>query len=196
VTANSGRDAVDNARMVDRYETGMCLKYVRAEAWEIGSLYGDAIDAWYGAVDRHPGDRTPPLGAPMFYEGGNHGHIVLCVKSDADEMRSTDMPNSGVVSENDVDWPVRNWGVTYLGWTGDLNSVDLPLDGIEDDMDLQDKMDEWSPADGTSKEKVTVGYTLRQARGYAEDAYQRIGKLDEKVAALQADINKILNKLG
>jgi hypothetical protein len=115
----------------------MCLKWVRAEAWQIGSLYGSAIDAWYGAVDRHPGDRSPPLGAPLFYEGGQHGHIVIGVKANAEPMRGTDMPSSGVVSESDLDWPVRNWGVKYLGWTGDLNGVDLPLES-EDEMTPED----------------------------------------------------------
>jgi hypothetical protein len=45
------------------------------------------------------------------------------------------------VSDTDLDWPVRNWGYVYLGWTGDINGVDLPLgsgggsgDGSEDDM--------------------------------------------------------------
>jgi hypothetical protein len=42
-------------------------------------------------------------------------------------MRGTDMPSTGDVSESDIDWPVRNWGQTYLGWTEDLNGVDLPL---------------------------------------------------------------------
>src|SRR4029078_659112 len=60
MVASSGEQAVANARQVDTYPVGMCLKFVR-EQWRIGSLYGSAIDAWYGAVDRHPGDRTPPL---------------------------------------------------------------------------------------------------------------------------------------
>jgi hypothetical protein len=132
MTAPDGEAAVDNARAVDTYPPGYCQKYVR-EAWRVGSLYGSAIDAWYGAVDRHPGDRTPPLGAPMYYSGGQYGHAILGVAANTEKIRSTDMPSSGKVSEDVIAWVERNWGYKYLGWTGDLNGVDLPL-GTEDEM--------------------------------------------------------------
>jgi hypothetical protein len=132
MVAPSPEAAVANARAVDTYPSGMCLKFVR-EQWRIGSLYGSAIDAWHGAVDRHPGDRTPPLAAALFYEGGQFGHIVLGVKANAENMRGTDMPSSGRVSEDVIAWPEIHWGQKYLGWTGDLNAVDLPLES-EDEM--------------------------------------------------------------
>jgi hypothetical protein len=149
VTSSSGQAALDHARQVNSYPVGMCLKYVRAEAWQIGSLYGSAIDAWYGAADRHPGDRTPPLGAPLFYKGGQHGHVVICSLADREKIRGTDMPASGVVSEDALDWPVTHWGVEYLGWTGDLNGVDLPL-GSEDDMSPED----WDKLRGIVRDEV------------------------------------------
>lgn len=126
MTADSGRQALDNARQVRTYPPGYCLKYVRAEAWQIGGLYASAIDAWHGAIKRHPGDRNPPIGAPVFYSGGKYGHIV-CNAEGPDDIRSTDCQSSGQVSETDTNWPVRNWGQTYLGWTEDLNGIDLPL---------------------------------------------------------------------
>lgn len=43
------------------------------------------------------------------------------------------MPSSGQVSEADLDWPVQAWGCTYLGWTEDLNGVDLPLEEQEEE---------------------------------------------------------------
>lgn len=137
MTAPSGQAALDNARQVQTYAVGYCLKYVRAEAWRVGSLYASAIDAWYGAIKRHPGDRHPPLGAPMFYAGGKYGHIVVCTKDHADGIRSTDCQTAGDVSEVATNWPVDHWGQQYLGWTEDLNGVDLPLD----------EEDEMTPAD-------------------------------------------------
>jgi hypothetical protein len=195
VTASSGREAVDNANSYNAYDVGMCQKWVRGPCWEVGSYYGSAIDAWDGAKYKHPGDRTPPLGAPCYYRGGNYGHVVIFRQ---DDMRSTDCTSSGRVSPESLSWIENHWGYTYLGWTEDINGVHVikPAAPEEDEMELQDKMDEWSPADGTSKEQVTVGYTLRQARGYAEDAYQRIGKLSEKVDNMQKDIDSILKKLG
>lgn len=136
MTAPSGQAALDNARQIGSYPPGYCLKYVRSEAWRIGSLYGSAIDAWYGAVDRHPGDRRPPLGAPMFYSGGTYGHIVINTK--ANGIRSTDCHTAGDVSEVETDWPVEHWGQTYLGWTGDLNGVDLPLASEDEEMTSED----------------------------------------------------------
>jgi hypothetical protein len=135
MTAANGKQAVSNARKFTRYDVGMCQKFVRGEAWQIGSLYGSAIDAWHGAMHKHPGDRKPPLGAPMFYSGGQYGHIVI--NTGPGDIRSTDCPSSGQVSEADTDWPVRSWGDTYLGWTEDLNGVRLPL-GEEDEMTEDD----------------------------------------------------------
>lgn len=149
MTAPSGQAALDNARQVTTYAVGYCLKYVRAEAWRIGGLYGSAIDAWYGAIDRHPGDRSPPIGAPMFYSGGQYGHIVVCVRESDGRMRSTDMPSSGVVSEGELAWPVEHWGQDYLGWAGDLNGVDLPL-GSEDEM----TPDDWEKLRGIVRDEV------------------------------------------
>lgn len=127
MTAESGKQALANGRQVTTYPAGYCLKYVR-ESWRIGGVYASAIDAWWGAVKRHPGDRSAPIGAPLFYSGGEYGHIVINGDKPNDEdMRGTDMPSTGKVSESDIDWPVRNWGQTYLGWSEDLNGVDLPL---------------------------------------------------------------------
>src|SRR5262249_3802557 len=107
------------------------------EAWKLGSLYGSAIEAWNGARHKHPGDRNPPLGAPCFYKGGQYGHIVIYADLTDKDMRSTDCPTSGKVSEEDLGWPERAWGDDYLGWTEDLNGVDLPLTE-EDEMNEQD----------------------------------------------------------
>ena len=64
-------------------------------------------------------------------------------------MRGTDMPSSGRVSESDIGWPERNWGQRYLGWTGDLNGVDLPL-GNEDEM----TPDDWDKLRGIVRDEV------------------------------------------
>jgi hypothetical protein len=189
MTANNGADAVSNARDVANYDVGMCLKYVRAEAWEIGSLYGDAIDAWYGAVDRHPGDRTPPLGAPMFYEGGNHGHIVVCVKADTESMRSTDMPSSGKISENDLDWPVNNWGVKYLGWTGDLNSVDLPLG---DEMNS----DDWAKLRDIVRDEVKANNDAAAERVWNEELEATKADGTKKKMSTRQTLREVWNKIA
>jgi len=135
MTAKSGGEAMSNARSYDRYEVGMCQKFTR-QSWEVGSLYGSAIEAWNGAAEKHPGDRNPPTGAPCYYSGGQYGHAVVFMEHDGGDIRSTDCKSSGYVSDTDLSWPERQWGYRYLGWTGDINGVDLPLYGDEDDMPL------------------------------------------------------------
>lgn len=136
MVAQSGKAAVQNGREVKSGYSGMCQMYVRDQCWEVPSLYGSAIEAWNGARHKHPGDRTPPKGAPCYYRGGQYGHAVIW--AGGDDIRSTDCTSSNDISEVDLGWPERAWGFEYLGWTGDLNGVDLPLGEEGEDMPLSD----------------------------------------------------------
>jgi hypothetical protein len=118
--------AIEAARGDSRNDVGMCLHVV--QNW-FGSPHGypDAISQWEASTRKHPGDRTPPVGVPVFYgpgSGGRHGHIALFVGGA--RIRSTDCPSAGIVGETDLDWPTRKWGHPYLGWTGDLGGVAIP----------------------------------------------------------------------
>lgn len=126
MVAQTADRAVANANATATCEPGMCLKYVRT--WlEIPSVAADAIGAWNAAKHKHPGDKHPPKGAPVFWKSGpggsGHGHIALTRSSD---MRTTDKPSSGKVGNDDGTWPRIHWGQTYLGWTEDLNGVTIP----------------------------------------------------------------------
>lgn len=125
MTAESGSEAVANGREVTRYDQGYCQKYVRGPCWEVGSLYGSAIDAWNGARFQHPYDRNPPVGAPCYYEGGQYGHAVISVGGG--RIRSTDCQSATYVNDAPLSWPETAWGYRYLGWTEDINGVTLPL---------------------------------------------------------------------
>src|SRR5215510_2665020 len=123
MVASSGDEAVANAKRYTTCTPGMCLKYVRT--WlEIGSREMDAISAWNTAKHKHPGDTSPPRGAPVFWKGGSHGHIALAVNNDM--ARSTDTASTGLVNTKDLSWWSANWGQTYLGWTEDLNGTTIP----------------------------------------------------------------------
>src|SRR5262245_16736555 len=126
MVVQTANDAVDNANSYSTCEIGMCLKYVRT--WlEIPSLASDAIGAWNAAKNKHPNDRKPPRGAPLFWKSGSggsgHGHIALCK---GDTMRTTDKPSNGRVDNDDGTWPRVKWGQTYLGWSEDLNGIMIP----------------------------------------------------------------------
>lgn len=115
-------DALANALATKTCRPGMCLQVTRG--WlNIPARAYDADDAWDDATRKHPGDRTPPKGAPVFYAGGNHGHIALHLGGG--QIRSTDAPSAGLVSTQALTWPETHWGLRYLGWTEDLNGVDI-----------------------------------------------------------------------
>jgi hypothetical protein len=198
MTASSGHQAHLNGDQVHTYPPGNCQKFVRLECWQVGSLYGSAIEAWNGAREKHPGDRDAPEGAPLYYRGGQYGHAVLNQKANSRRARGTDNPTSGQVNDHDLSWPETAWGYEYLGWTGDINGVDLPLGssgdsgGGEDDMNLQDEISEWSPDEGSTGD-TTVGKTLNQARGYAEDSYDRVKQLQGRMDRIESKLDKILN---
>ena len=126
MVAQTPAQAIANADSYTTCEPAYCLKYVRT--WlEIGSGAADAIGAWNAAKHKHPGDTSPPPGAPLFWKSGaggsGHGHITLFKNV---KMRTTDKSQSGHVSDDDGHWPHTQWGQTYLGWTEDLNGVHIP----------------------------------------------------------------------
>jgi hypothetical protein len=192
MVASGAAEAVSNGHAVGSYDTGMCQKFVRAQCWGVPSLYGSAIEAWNGARYKHPGDRNPPAGAPIYYKGGNYGHaVIFCGPDHGNDIRSTDCTSSYDVSDVPISWVESNWGYVYLGWTEDINGVRViqpASGGGDDDMELSDEIGKWSPDDG-SQGQTTVGKTLNQARGYAEDAYERM-------RTVQGDIDKIKRALG
>jgi hypothetical protein len=189
MTADSGKQALANGRNIKSGWSGMCQKYVRDPCWRVGSLYGSAIDAWNGSTKKHSGDRTPPVGAPCYYRGGNYGHAVIST-GNGKVMRSTDCTYTGDISEVEIGWVESHWGYTYLGWTGDLNGVDLPLGNEgDDDMPLSDSdldkiaqrvwnfqvavYDDDAKEGETQKAKVTLSQTHNragEARKFAQQA--------------------------
>jgi hypothetical protein len=185
VTAPDPAAAVANARSYSSYESGMCLKWVRGPCWEVGSLYGSAIEAWQGARFKHPGDRTPPLGAPCFYSGGKYGHIVIWTGG---EIRSTDCTSTGRVSDTDLDWPVRTWGQTYLGWAEDLNGILLPLEGDTMGLTETDLSNIAKRVNG-----VLGDYT---AKGDPRDGIEDPEQGDLRLRQLEKKVDKILDKLS
>jgi hypothetical protein len=126
--------ALAKARAADRCDVGFCLRYVRTW-WGVGPKYASAWKAWLGS-DQHEGDRTPPLGAPVFYRGGNFGHIALFAGDG--KIISTDCSANGRVGRTDLDWPQRRWGHSYVGWGGSLNGVTLRFDAAAPTMAVDD----------------------------------------------------------
>lgn len=130
MVAQTGDEAVANAKRFTTCTPGMCLAYTRT--WlEIDSGALSAIDAWEAAKHKHRGDHNPPRAAPVFWSGGDFGHIALAVTKDL--IRSTDTTSVGRVATVSDTWHESNWGKHYLGWTEDLNGVHIPYLGDQGD---------------------------------------------------------------
>lgn len=132
------REAMERAALADVYRpAGMCARWTR-EQYGIGPSGDadgdgdvDAIDAWKRAVGKHPGDRNPPPGVPVFWSGGSKGHGHVAMSWPNGRVRGTDSPTSGRIGTVDFDWIERAWGLRYLGWAEGLSGVLIPTDAAK-----------------------------------------------------------------
>ena len=121
----SQQAAVQNALGTDHNKIGMCLMEV--QSWyRIPPAQPDASAAWRAARLKHPRDRRPPRGAPVFWTGGraNHGHIAMALGDGT--IRSTDAGGAGRMATVPLAWVEQHWSLRYEGWTGDLEGVAIP----------------------------------------------------------------------
>jgi hypothetical protein len=104
---------------------GMCLKTCRL-AWQIPAKYPSAIIAWNNTPKKHK--FTDPMKAPVgvthFWKGGKFGHVAI-QSSKSGYVWSTDLPIKDTVGRIYYTEVEKAWGSKYLGWTTQLNGVDL-----------------------------------------------------------------------
>lgn len=94
-----------------------------------GDGAADAEDGWKSEPDahKHPGDRHPPAGVPVSYGGGSHDNGHRAVSLGNGMIRSTDAPRVGFIGTVPLDWPEKNWGLRYLGWSNTCDGVLIPM---------------------------------------------------------------------
>lgn len=198
---NDHEQTARNAEQTPTNDPGMCLQWSRQRA-AIGSRYGDAATAWKNTNDRHPGDRNPPRGSMVFWTGGASGYGHVAPSVGGGNCRSTDSGGKGKVATVDIGWPERNWGLTYAGWAWDVNEVTIPhptgggtMDTVN--INLKQKINRWSPwSDDVEGDQFQLSKCWSLTEGYAEKAYTIGQTLNDKINAMQADINKIKAALG
>ena len=125
----TGRDAalwMATAHMAGkRGVKGMCLKTCRL-AWQIPAKYPSAIMAWNNTPKKHKftNPMKAPQGATHFWKGGKFGHVAI--QSDKPGyVWTTDLPVKDTVGRIHYTEVEKAWGSIYLGWTTQLNGVDL-----------------------------------------------------------------------
>jgi murein DD-endopeptidase MepM/ murein hydrolase activator NlpD len=144
------------------------------------------------AFGNHQVEITPGDGTRDFY-------AHMCKRTVADGTKVTTGQKIGEVgAEGNVTGPHLHFErhATASGpWSCSVvrdpaPSIKFGGGGEEEDMEQSDTISKWSPDDGATGE-TTVGKTLNQARGYSEDAYQRIKSLQKQVDDLTTKIDKI-----
>ena len=119
-----------SAREAAQFYKNRATNYLGKCLWEVqhafdvpAHMYPDAIGQWRAARQKHPGDRTPPVGAPVYFAGGAHGHVAIYVGGGL--VRSSDAGGARRMATVSIDWFRHNWGYTYLGWSGDIAGKDI-----------------------------------------------------------------------
>jgi hypothetical protein len=200
--------AVQNALASTTNTPGSCQRWTREQygAPSAGDQDhdgdADAVDGWLSEPSkyRHT-DRHPPRGAPVAFHGGSSGYGHRAISLGTGQIRSTDMSSSsysrGHVGTTTIDQIELHMGVHYTGWSESidgylipgLSTNDRPDTEQEDDVSAKDVWAEefakWAPdATPNQGDKIDAAMQLNQARGYAEDAYDRIKKVEADVAKL------------
>lgn len=135
-----------NQAMIASLETktnkvGMCQAVTRGwyNAPSVGDVDGDgrsdAEDGWKSEPTdaRHVGDRNPPPGVPLYFEGGRNDDGHRAMSHGNGLVRSTDWDTAtnrykpGVTgtakSIADIE---RGMGVRYVGWTSTISGHPIP----------------------------------------------------------------------
>ena len=113
------------------WRSGHCLEAVVAAYRQIGvpSLGRPAPTAyvgWQNSDLKHPSDRNPPAGVPVYWgpkKSSAAGDVVISLGGGA--VVATDWPRSGVIGVTSIDARERQIGRPYLGWTGDVLGVPI-----------------------------------------------------------------------
>jgi len=108
------------------FAVGMCLQRVRI-CFGIGAKASDAIGAWNGAQHKHrtTDAKAIPAGYPVFWSGGSASHGHIAISAGKGKCWSTDIRRRGYFDLVDIDTIHRQWGLTLLGYTGDLNGKEI-----------------------------------------------------------------------
>jgi hypothetical protein len=112
--------------------TDHCLVFVRTMfGLSPNGHEATAISAWNDCptVNRHPAPCDPPANVPVFWSGGSqgYGHVAVSLGkiNGVNKIVSTDIGGAGTVSICDLTDIHARWGLTFLGWTGHLEGVDI-----------------------------------------------------------------------
>ena len=121
----TGQEAARSFKAKQTNRVGLCLHECQ-EIYPTNHWYPSAIEQWRNAKHKHTSKKNMPVGAPIYYSGGRHGHIVLYVGDGM--VRSTDAGGRGRMATVPIDWFAKAWGYRYEGWSEDLGGKMIEFD--------------------------------------------------------------------
>lgn len=130
MSLNRRQIAVRTARLRSKSKTptsdiGHCLREVR-ECLAVPQRYGTAQEAadHVARMHREPNLSLIPRGVPIWWSGGSQGagHVALSTGF-LSKCFSTDILRTGYFDRVDIALIHQKWGLTYLGWSEDINGV-------------------------------------------------------------------------
>lgn len=134
-----GKAAVDfaagQAAHATKDWTGICLIFVR-NCFNVGPANTDATAGYKAAQFKHGTSGTPPLGVPLWWTGGTHGHVAISTGDGS--CYSSDILRTGKVDKVPISKIARQWGKTYKGWSEDINGVRIWRPGAVDTLPAVD----------------------------------------------------------
>lgn len=120
----NGNEAARAFKKKTHNQVGKCL-WECQEIYPTNHWYPSAWSQWQNAKKKHTGKKAL-VGAPMYYRGGQYGHVVLYVGNGM--VRSTDAGGAGKMATVPIEWFQRAWGYEYVGWSEDLGGKMIEFD--------------------------------------------------------------------
>lgn len=113
---------------------GMCLYYVwqayKANGASTGRQAGTAYEGWQKSDGKHPGDRNPPAGVPVWFgpkASSSAGDVVISLGGG--KVVATDWPSNGHTGICTIDQRQAQIGRPYLGWSERIFDVAIDFNG-------------------------------------------------------------------
>lgn len=127
-----GRAAAQALLRFRTWRKGHCLEAVWAAYKSVGArattTAKTATIGWERSAGKHPGDRNPPVGVPVWWgpkPSSAAGDVVISLGDG--KVAATDWPYNGVIGITTIDARERQIGRPYLGWTEEIlgQSIDF-----------------------------------------------------------------------
>jgi hypothetical protein len=123
--------------------SGLCLSAVWRAYADVGAATvrnsTTALDAWNKSEGKHPGDRNPPAGVPVWWgarpgaiAGSNDAAGDVVISTGGGQVVATDGAGVGAIGVMSIDDRESQINRPYLGWTEQIFDQPIDFEGVDD----------------------------------------------------------------